>query len=52
MASKKIIVIETYMEPSGEFNTLRAHDAFMHHGYKSRIFVHVSTHASAIVSAG
>ena len=35
----------------GIFNTLRAHDAFMRHGYKSRIFVHISTHASAIVSA-
>ena len=32
-------------------NTLHAHDAFMRHGYKSRIFVQVSTQASGIVSA-
>ena len=36
---------------SYKLNTLRAHDAFMRHGYKSRIFVHISTHASGMVSA-
>ena len=33
-----------------KFNTLHAHDTFMRHGYKSRIFVHVSTGSMPLVS--